>query len=177
MKKSKNLEVTFEKAREWYFSGNSELKYLALTLYTTEELESTFKSRSEFPETWEDCITCYAFEEHKCISSLNDIEYSKENITNLSNLDSYKEYFPSELGESLEAFVQLLICRNTYWLLDNDWKPDYLYPYYSIITNNAGNLEINEIYGNAILKFRTKELCEKFYTNFEDLIEKTKKLI
>lgn len=36
--KSKRIEVTLKKAKEWYNSGNSELKSLALSIYTEDEL-------------------------------------------------------------------------------------------------------------------------------------------
>lgn len=59
------LEVTLEQAREWYESGNEDLKKLALTAFSEEMLIPSFK---EIVESEED----YGFLEYISMSSKHD---------------------------------------------------------------------------------------------------------
>lgn len=43
MKEKRNIKVTLEQAIEWYNSGNSTLRTLALSAYTEDELKLNFK--------------------------------------------------------------------------------------------------------------------------------------
>lgn len=80
----------------------------------------------------------------------------------------------------IEALRQLLIARDAWWKVDGDWKPNwkdnrqdkhYIYLYYNQFSNHSCNSF------NRILVFRTKEIRDKFWTTFRDLIEQCKELI
>lgn len=79
-------------------------------------------------------------------------------------------------GDELYALYQLLVCRNAYWKIAGDWKPDWENPvhnkwFYANI--NKGNLR----YESHLLVFPTAEIRDAFYENFKDLIEQCKELL
>jgi hypothetical protein len=81
----------------------------------------------------------------------------------------------------LEDLQALLICRDAYWKLDGDWKPEYKEGannnYYTIHTfNNKITLSATS-HRNAILSFPTEEMRDAFYENFKKLIEECKELL
>lgn len=91
-----------------------------------------------------------------------------------SLMDEY-QYKKNELN----ALRELLICRDAWWKVDNDWRPDWendmskysISPYYNEVTKG----EVANY--NRILVFRTEEIRDKFFETFRDLIEKCKELI
>ena len=86
---------------------------------------------------------------------------------------------PLSYNKVLKAFTQLLICRDAYWKLLGNWKPNF--------TNDDGKFVIAYCYGkvyttmttnyNRILVFPTEEMRDAFYENFKDLIEECKELL
>lgn len=79
-----------------------------------------------------------------------------------------------------EALQQLIICRNAYWKIDDDWKPNFLddeLVKYCIVTCNDEVISDCCWQANAILVFRTEEIRDVFYDNFKDKIEECKCLL
>ena len=112
------------------------------------------KKKLEFPKTYEECCR---------VLGITD----KEN-----GYCGYK-------WELLGAFQELLICRDAYWKLAGDWKPDWkdnndkyfiCYVEDKPWTSNIRNC-------NRFLIFPTEEMRDMFYENFKDLIEKCKELL
>lgn len=83
----------------------------------------------------------------------------------------------------IEALQQLLICRNAYWKLAGDWKPDWnnlQQLKYSIWFDCNGVCLKSNRYSYAIqhiLTFPTQEIRDAFYENFKNLIEECKELL
>lgn len=84
------------------------------------------------------------------------------------------------MDDTLIALRRLLIARNAWWNIDNNWKPDWK----DHSTNKwgikifNGKLEVNTTTINQhLLCFRTKEITDKFFTTFYDLIEYCKELL
>lgn len=80
----------------------------------------------------------------------------------------------------LVKLEKLLICRDAYWKITGDWKPnveDEKQDKYAI--SNVGGKMSPEYYGiyNSILCFPTREIRDIFFENFKDLIEQCKKLL
>ena len=79
----------------------------------------------------------------------------------------------------LRTLQDLLICRDAYWKIAGDWKPEWyndekkycIYGDMGKITRNAWS------YCNAILAFPTEEMRDAFYENFKDSIEICKELL
>ena len=114
------------------------------------------KKKKEYPKTYEEC--CVALE---YIPHTDDIIGYKWNI--------------------LQSLQKLLICRDAYWKIAGDWKPEY--PFNTaryVITNSRGFVGKVLVYNaaqNYILEFPTEEMRDAFYENFKEEIEKCKELL
>ena len=92
------------------------------------------------------------------------------------SVTSQREMDVVVFGDELYALYQLLVCRNAYWKIAGDWKPDWENPvhnkwFYANI--NKGNLR----YESHLLVFPTAEIRDAFYENFKDLIEQCMELL
>ena len=93
---------------------------------------------------------------------------------------------PLDYNKLLDAFTELLICRDAYWKiageelgLSKPWKPDFSddSPKYNIFSyENEITLSDNN-WSNRILSFPTIEMRNTFYENFKDLIKQCKELL
>ena len=111
------------------------------------------KKKPEWPKTYDDCII-----------------YNREGGT------------PYNRGIMLSKLEKLLICRDAYWKLAGDWKPDwamYSAPKHCIIYSDnqikwQGKSFVTEA---KVLAFPTDMMRDFFYENFKDLIEECKELL
>lgn len=113
--------------------------------------------RSQYPKNYEECCKVLGFR-------LGD---------NIDNLEGYK----SNLLEQLQI---LLICRDAYWKIANNWKPDWKSETenkFTIVTDENEICSGLTIQCNAILAFPTEEMKDAFYENFRELIEQCKELL
>lgn len=113
------------------------------------------KKQPQYPKTYVECAKTL-----DCFSALH--------------IDGYK-------NELLEKFQELIICRDAYWKIAGDWKPEYKEGvnnnYYTIHTfNNKITLSATS-HRNAILAFPTEEMRDAFYENFKELIEECKEYL
>jgi hypothetical protein len=93
---------------------------------------------------------------------------------------------PLDYNKLLDAFTELLICRDAYWKIAGEqiglgkpWKPDFSddSPKYNIFKyENEITLSDNN-WSNRILAFPTIEMRNAFYKNFKHLIEQCKELL
>ena len=86
--------------------------------------------------------------------------------------------------EQLETLQRLLVFRDAWWKMADDWKPDYDSGVnkYGIICMNGVVQESNpttnwERHLNKVLDFPTAEMRDAFFENFKDLIEQCKELL
>ena len=118
----------------------------------------------------------------KYIDSITKPKYpsSYEECCDIMNEYSTQPSITGYKFELLHNCRKLLICRDTYWKIAGDWKPDLRNNNQTkyVITNVRGNIAF-ERYGeyNAILAFPTEEMRDAFYENFKDLIEQCKELL
>ena len=83
-------------------------------------------------------------------------------------------------GKLIKCLQKLLICRDAYWKIAGDWKPDWLdtntqkYCIY-YVGNEIKKQPMLEVH--HLLAFPTKEMRDAFYENFKDLIEDCKQLL
>ena len=117
------------------------------------------KKKPKYPETYEECCKVM-----KC--------------------DPWFEMNTCYHGNELSHLYRLLICRDAYWKLAGDWKPEFGgEPYYCIKVANykvdakAGFNGLTNCTRNTILAFPTEEVRDAFYENFKDLIEECKELL
>lgn len=81
--------------------------------------------------------------------------------------------------EQLEALQRLLIFRDAWWKMADDWKPDWEeddIKYCLRFMNNSITKNHSEV-GSYVLAFPTAEMRDEFYDNFKELIEFCKELL
>lgn len=86
---------------------------------------------------------------------------------------------PLSYNKVLKAFTQLLICRDAYWKIAGDWKPNFInYEEKFIIACCYGKVysTVSTNY-NRVLVFPTEEMRDAFYENFKELIEECKEYL
>lgn len=111
-----------------------------------------------------------------------------------------KSKFPTEIGEcykivdtqldinyvvgkyedQLGYLQNLLICRNAWWKIDNNYKPNYkrdTLKYSICCVKGEVSADCTTFDISAILTFRTASIRNKFYETFKYLIEECKELI
>lgn len=81
----------------------------------------------------------------------------------------------------LDALHQLIIARDAWWKVDNDWKPDWSEESdtwkYVIIRREDNILATEEVVIARTLAFRTEEIRDTFFETFRELIGRCKELI
>lgn len=107
-----------------------------------------------FPETYEECL---------------DIVDTSNIIFNI---------------KKLEMFQRLLICRDAYWKLGGNWKPNLeidddgcVEVKFCIKYFGGTILKLETTESNTILAFQTDEMRDVFYNNFKSQIEQVKELL
>lgn len=129
--------------------------------YEIKEVDGKFKlirKQPQYPKTYEECCK---------VLFPNTIELGKVSA------HGYK-------GELLTKFGELLICRNAYWKIARDWKPDWndgVNTYYTIHYNGTDIKLYNYTDVYSKLAFPTVEMRDAFYENFKDLINECKELL
>ena len=111
--------------------------------------------KSQYPKTYEECCEI-----------LRIGSYFEPEIRNATTEECY----------IFMKLMRLKRCRNAYWKIAGDWKPDWENPvhnkwFYANI--NKGNLR----YESHLLVFPTAEIRDAFYENFKDLIKQCKELL
>ena len=120
------------------------------------------KKKPKYPKTYEECLSVLGI-----YNGLPDVE-----IYNAK---------PSEC-KLFESLIRLKRCRDAYWKIAGDWKPDwamYSGPKHCIIYSDnqikwQGKSFVTEA---KLLAFPTSEMRDAFYEAFKELIEECKELI
>ena len=79
----------------------------------------------------------------------------------------------------LETLRELLLFRDAWWKMADDWKPDWNEETDKFtISNKCNKIYLNNTAWYAeVLSFPTAEMRDVFYENFKDLIEQCKELL
>ena len=144
--KTRTLEVTLETAKEWYKNGG-ELKILALTMFSEQEL-------IPLPKTWKEY-----WETH----------YPGEVIWEMPFKDT-------ETAEAFDAFRRLMLLRDCYcdgW--DANWNDDSIK--YILYFSNEVSYVDKTYCERRPLSFPTEELAKEFLKNFEQLMIAAKRFL
>lgn len=118
--------------------------------------------KPKYPKTFEEC--CRVVNANPCVRLLYDLSDGQKYSYDVDNLQHY------------ENIRKLLICRDAYWKIEGNWKPNWEENdggYRYCIVNHSNNIELtNEWLGeNYILSFPTEEMRDVFYENFKHLVE------
>lgn len=115
------------------------------------------KKQPQYPKTYEECA--------------KELGYNQ--VMPKDHILGYK-------GSLLSFFQQLLICRDAYWKIAGDWKPDWTKAderKYCIVNTEGNITKWVQKTTNKIFAFPTEEMRDAFYENFKDLIEQCKELL
>lgn len=114
------------------------------------------KKQPQYPKTYEECAEILL----ERASVRNDIGYKGDLLINLQ---------------------RLLICRDAYWFIYNNWKPTHKSgcdnTIYTIHKFNEEVIKGATSHRHSLLEFPTEEMRDKFYENFKTLIFACKELI
>ena len=82
-------------------------------------------------------------------------------------------------SELLCKFQVLLLCRDAYWKIAGDWRPEFRFgkKKYCIMTKDNKVISATVEETNRILAFPTEEMRDAFYENFKSEIEICKELL
>lgn len=149
----RSIKISLERAREWYNRGG-EYKELALSAFTEKEIKEIV-----LPNSWEEFCEMYP-------KKINEWHIHDD-----SNIKSLKK-----VGEQHLAQIKLHQLRDCYrqgWV--PDWNNDFQNKY--IIFYNEDYKVASVWKSRKFLSFQSKEIAEKFFKNFKDLIETAGDLI
>lgn len=143
----------------WYFSRlateeeKAELfKAIKENGYKWNEETKTLEKVSQYPQTFEECCTVLGLTESGIIGG-----YRRGLLTQFRNL---------------------LICRDAYWKIADDWKFNFEEKCYYLCNEYHEIQDFNGVCDcNAVLAFPTAEMRDAFYDNFEELIKECKSLL
>ena len=112
------------------------------------------KKQPKYPKSYDDCCEV-----------LNECAWETPNTC-------YK-------GQLMLNLQKLLICRDAYWKIAGDWKPDFIKGgvKYCLVTERNIVIPLEVFYINNLLIFPTKEMRDAFYENFKERINEVKELL
>lgn len=118
------------------------------------------KKKPQYPKTYKECFNICFGNKHHIVQ-----------VVGLDGLGDNKELF--------ESFIKLKICRDAYWKIAGDWKPDWLYDdtKYILHINSLDICKDMVKHSNYILAFPSEEMRDAFYENFKELIESCKEFL
>lgn len=147
------------KETNWYFSRlateeeKAELfKAIKENGYKWNEETKKLEKVSQYPQTFEECCTVLG-------------------LTELGIIGGYRRGL-------LTQFRNLLICRDAYWKIADDWKFNFEEKCYYLCNEYHEIQDFNGVCDcNTVLAFPTAEMRDAFYDNFEELIKECKSLL
>ena len=112
------------------------------------------KKKPKYPKTYEEC--CFFLHEYPAQPNITGYKY-----------------------ELLHTFRKLLICRDAYWKIADDWSPNWNEETDKFtISNKCNDIYLNNTaWYSEVLAFPTAKMRDAFYGNFKDLIESCKELL
>ena len=129
------------------------------------------KKKKEYPKTYEECCE---------ILGVNSDNFLT--ITNYYDGEVETTNYERGLLNNIAALWYLLICRDAYWKIADDWKEkrkDKLtrHVIYSTLSGEIIKCTTINSTANYLLDFPTAEMRDAFYENFKVLIERCKELL
>ena len=129
------------------------------------------KKKPKHPTTYEECCKIMGIDSDNFITIRNLYRDDGEEV-----ITDHEDTLIDKFG----ALWELIICRDAYWKIADNWKPDWNDNYQKKWIINFYQDEINLTNGtnvHFVLAFPTREMRDEFYENFKDLIIKCKELL
>lgn len=125
------------------------------------------RKQPQYPKTYEECCEVLGIDVSRTIGHSEYLPFYRDVTCYENNLLS-----------SLAVLRKLLICRDAYWKIAGDWKPEWLIEdKYGICVDYNRTMRCTRLTGNAVLIFPTKEMRDAFKENFDPDIEICKELL
>ena len=123
------------------------------------------KKKPKYPKTYEEC--CRIVNANPYIRLIYDLSNGQRYSYDADNLQLY------------EKIRRLLICRDAYWKIADDWSPNWNEETDKFtISNKCNDIYLNNTaWYSEVLAFPTAKMRDAFYGNFKDLIESCKELL
>lgn len=163
----RNIKLYLKTAKEWFKGSDETLKKLALQAYKEEELKNSL------PNTWEEFC-----EQNKYANGdfyINEKSCIRR-VGRPLEMGVYKERNLNASAETHLALIKLEQLRDCYrdgW--EPDWEDDekkFIIYYFKNEIEKGNSFNVSRF-----LSFQTRELRDKFFDNFKELIETAKDLI
>jgi hypothetical protein len=117
------------------------------------------KKKPKYPKTYKECCEVLLLNSERATWGIEGLEYKRHLIV---------------------CFQRLLICRDSYWKIVGDWKPDWEDGNTTKYTISCvkNKIELRKAHEYTFtLAFPTEEMRDAFYENFKKLIEECKELL
>ena len=133
------------------------------------------KKKTQYPKTYKECCEVLGMQSNLYLSLRSqDIDGEVD-----------EKSYGYKISSQMNCLYELLVCRDAYWKMAGDWKPELGLRHdnkganHTIITYVAGAIkyENTDLNDYRVLMFPTAEMRDSFYNNFYDLIDKCKELI
>ena len=159
----RTIKISLERAREWYNRGG-EYKELALSAFTEKEIKEIV-----LPNSWEEFCEMYHIKPDEWYVDAN-LDINAFRCGNIYCKD-YRNVLPSQQAAKAHiAYMKLHYLRDCYrqgWV--PDWNNDFQNKY--IIFYNE-DYKVGSVWKyQRFLSFQSKEIAEKFFNNFQELIK------
>ncbi len=161
----RNVKITIEQAEEWL--KNDQLKDIALEAFPELKEKSLPKSLKELGE-----IRGYYVSNYSEIEEVNEINGNGAFIIAHRNIFATKEQAEASL-----AFAQLSQLKKVY---NGDWEADWnnsSQAKYTICFTKNDIVKDKAWIINTFLSFKSSEIRDLFFENFQDLIEQARPLM
>ena len=115
------------------------------------------KKQPKYPKTYKECCKVFGYSGNYNIILTTDVD-----------------------NKLFNALYRLKVCRDAYWKIAGDWKPDWTKAderKYCIVNTEGDITKWVQKTTNKILAFPTEEMRDAFYENFNDLINECKELL
>ena len=168
METKRNIQIDLNTAKEWYKQGG-DLRKVALQAFTENELNS-------FPKSWEEYCKINPY-----LIKGTDIFLHSTGLVEVSYSSLKREDYPGVMP-SKERAEQFLILNKLLQIHDyynQGWKPNWKddtdkYVIWSF--ENELHLDVST-YASSLFAFKSKEVRDIFFENFENDLEKVKKFL
>lgn len=130
--------------------------------------------KPQYPKTYEDCCKVLGLN-----SEITDSELIFYHPFHRGDYNGNYTVIRLPEMEMFEKFIQLYLCKNAYWKIAGDWKPEFRFgkKKYCIMTKDNKVISATVEETNRILTFPTEEMRDAFLENFKELIEECKELL
>lgn len=127
------------------------------------------RNEKELPKDYKSCCLLLGISQYERVAYIN-----ANNILVVNGITQIHE----DILQKVEKLMKLIICRNAYWKLWDDWKPtEGIHAHYSYELYKDGRVRGSFFQETKMLQFPDAKMAATFYENFRGLIQGCKELL